>query len=339
MDFIQQIHKAAQGTSKRIVLPETSDERILKAAHIIQQKNIAEVLLLGEAENLKQKFQKLGLDSSAIKFVSLAENKENYADLMLEIRKAYTQKKTLLKCEALKQLENPLYYGCLMVKSGAADGMVAGAIHPTADVLRAALSYIKFPFSSEQNSSLVSGFFLAVLPHNQSEANNSLSPILGLADCAVNPNPSPQQLAEIAINSASTMEKLTQLEPKVAMLSFSTKGSATHKMVEKVNEATKIAKKLAPSLEIDGEMQLDAALIEEVAQSKAPQSSVAGYANVLIFPDLNSGNIGYKIIQRLGKAQVIGPILQGMAAPVNDLSRGCSINEIVNLVAITSLQS
>ena len=229
-----------------------------------------------------------------------------------------------------------IYYGCLMVKSGAADGMVAGAAHSTADILKPALKYIK----TAQHNSLVSGFFLAVLPFPQKTAENkNFSPILGLADCAVNPNPNPQQLAEIAINSAATMKKLTNTEPKVAMLSFSTRGSATHQMVEKVTEATKIAQKLAPALKLDGEMQLDAALIEEVAQSKSPQSSVAGKANVLVFPDLNSGNIGYKLIQRLGMAQVIGPILQGMAAPVNDLSRGCTVEEIVNLVAITSLQS
>ena len=332
MNFIQQIHNAAQGTQKRIVLPETGDERILRAACLVQQKNIAEVLLLGEANSLKQKFQKLGLDSSGINFISLVENKEVYADLMLEIRKT----KALQKSEALELLKNPLYYGCLMVKSGAADGMVAGAAHSTTDVLRSALSYIK----TQQHVSLVSGFFLAVLPaEKKTTENKNFCPILGLADCAVNPNPNSQQLAEIAINSAATMEKLTQTEPKVAMLSFSTKGSATHKMVAKVSEATKIARQLAPDLKLDGEMQLDAALIEEVAQGKAPQSSVAGYANVLVFPDLNSGNIGYKLIQRIGGWQVIGPILQGMAAPVNDLSRGCTIDEIVNLVAITSLQS
>ena len=223
-----------------------------------------------------------------------------------------------------------------MVKSGAADGMVAGAAHSTADVLRPALKYIK----TAHNTSLVSGFFLAVLPEEKKTAENkNFSPILGLADCAVNPNPNSQQLAEIAINSAATMEKLTNTEPKVAMLSFSTKNSATHKMVEKVTEATKIARQLAPDLKLDGEMQLDAALVEKIAQSKSPSSSVAGYANVLIFPDLNSGNIGYKLIQRIGGWQVIGPILQGMAAPVNDLSRGCTVEEIVNLVAITSLQS
>ena len=332
MDFIQQVHEKAQQSRKRIVLPETHDERILKAAYLIDQKNIAKILLLGEAAVLKQKFQKLGLDSSGMEFISLAENKEIYADLMLEIRK----KKTPLKSEALKLLENPLYYGCLMVKSGVADGMVAGAAHPTADVLRAALNYIK----TQQHISLVSGFFLAVLPaEKKTTENKNFCPILGLADCAVNPNPNSQQLAEIAINSAATMEKLTQIEPKVAMLSFSTKGSAKHKMVATVSEATKIARQLAPDLKLDGEMQLDAALIEEVAQGKAPQSSVAGKANVLIFPDLNSGNIGYKLIQRIGGWQVIGPILQGMAAPVNDLSRGCTIDEIVNLVAITSLQS
>ena len=314
------------------MLPETDDERVLKAACLVQQKNVAEVLLLGEANSLKQKFQKLKLESNGIEFVSLEKNKEVYADLMLEIRKT----KTLLKCEALKLLENPLYYGCLMVKSGAADGMVAGAAHSTADVLRPALKYIK----TAHNTSLVSGFFLAVLPEEKKTAENkNFSPILGLADCAVNPNPNSQQLAEIAINSAATMEKLTNTEPKVAMLSFSTKGSATHKMVEKVTEATKIARQLAPDLKLDGEMQLDAALVEKIAQSKSPSSSVAGYANVLIFPDLNSGNIGYKLIQRIGGWQVIGPILQGMAAPVNDLSRGCTIEEIVNLVAITSLQS
>ena len=332
MDFIQQLYNAAQGTCRRIVLPETDDERVLKAACLVQQKNLAKVLLLGETGVLKQKFQKLKLESSGIEFISLAENKEVYADLMLEIRKG----KNLLKNEALKLLENPIYYGCLMVKSGAADGMVAGAAHSTADILKPALKYIK----TAQNTSLVSGFFLAVLPFPQKTAENkNFSPILGLADCAVNPNPNPQQLAEIAINSAATMKKLTNTEPKVAMLSFSTRGSATHQMVEKVTEATKIAQQLAPDLKLDGEMQLDAALIEEVAQSKSPQSSVAGKANVLIFPDLNSGNIGYKLIQRLGMAQVIGPILQGMAAPVNDLSRGCTVEEIVNLVAITSLQS
>ena len=246
---------------------------------------------------------------------------------MAEIRKA----KGMTVEKALKQLDSPYYLGTLMIKAGDADGMVAGAICSTADTIRPALQYIK----TAPGVSTVSGAFVVVVPNK----NYGQDGVFVFADCAVTIDPTAHQLADIAVISAKTAKALANIDPKVAMLSFSTKGSAQHEVVDKVVEATKLAKEAAPELDIDGELQADAAMVQKVADLKAPGSNVAGKANVLVFPSLEAGNIGYKLVQRLAGADAVGPILQGMAAPVNDLSRGCYVEDIVNMVAITALQA
>ena len=254
------------------------------------------------------------------------QRREAYADLMVEIRKS----KGLTREAALELLNDPLYFAPMMIKSGDADGELAGAINATGDVLRPALQYVK----TVPGVSVVSGAFLMfVNPHFGHEG------ILVFADCAVMPDPDERQLAEIAVTTAKTAKAIVGMDPRVAMLSFSTMGSAQHPLVDKMSNATRIARELDPDLKIDGEMQLDAALIPEVGRLKAPNSEVAGRANILVFPGLEAANIGYKLVQRLGKAEAVGPILQGMAAPINDLSRGCSVIDIVNMVAITANQA
>jgi phosphate acetyltransferase len=247
--------------------------------------------------------------------------------MMVELRKS----KGMTREEASKLIEYPLYLGVLMIKNGDADGEVSGADHATGDVLRPAFHYVK----TAPGISVVSGAFIMILPEKTFGENG----VIIFADGAVHPNPNEKELAEIAIASAHTARAIAGFEPRIAMLSFSTKGSAKHEMVDKVVNATRIAKEMAPDLQIDGELQADAALIEAIGKSKAPGSPIAGKANVLIFPDLNSGNIAYKLVQRLAHAEAIGPILQGMAAPINDLSRGCSVNDIVSMIAITSNQA
>ena len=248
-------------------------------------------------------------------------------DLLMEIRK----EKGLTYDEAFELTKQPLYLGPLLVKMGLADGEVSGAEHATGDVLRPAFQIVK----TAPNSSVVSGAFLMILK----DTTYSEDGLLVFADCAVNPDPNEQQLAEIAVATAETARKIAGIEPRVAMLSFSTKGSAQHSAVDKVKKATALAKLMNPNLQIDGEMQADAAIVNAIGQKKAPGSKIAGHANVLVFPDLNSGNIGYKLVERLAGADAIGPVLQGMAAPINDLSRGCSVDDIVNLVAITANQA
>jgi len=330
MTLLEQIRENAKKANKRVVLPEGEEERTLKAAEQILGEGIAQLVLIGNPDTIKAEAEKFGL-----KNISKAEivdpktfsGKQQYAEIMAEIRKA----KGMTVEKALKQLDSPYYLGTLMIKAGDADGMVAGAICSTADTIRPALQYIK----TAPGVSTVSGAFVVVVPNK----NYGQDGVFVFADCAVTIDPTAQQLADIAVISAKTAKALANIDPKVAMLSFSTKGSAQHEVVDKVVEATKLAKEAAPELDIDGELQADAAMVQKVADLKAPGSNVAGKANVLVFPSLEAGNIGYKLVQRLAGADAVGPILQGMAAPVNDLSRGCYVEDIVNMVAITALQA
>jgi phosphate acetyltransferase len=328
MKLLDQIKENASKLNKRIVLPEGEEPRTLKATEIILKENIARIVLLGNASDIKAKANEIGADIKGAEIIDpcTAPQREAYANLMVELRKS----KGLTKEEALTLLDNPLYFGPMMIKSGDADGELAGAINATGDVLRPAFQFVK----TLPGCSVVSGAFLMFVDKKFGHDG-----VLVFADCAVMPDPTAQQLAEIAVSSAATAQAIVGLEPRVAMLSFSTKGSAKHPMADKVIEATKLAKTMAPQLMIDGEMQLDAAIIKEVGELKAPQSEVAGKANVLVFPSLESGNIGYKLVQRLAGAEAIGPVLQGMAAPINDLSRGCSVTDIVNMVAVTANQA
>ena len=329
MELLDKIYEKARHLQNRIVLPEGTELRTLKATEIVLKDKLAKIILLGNPETIKDIANKEGIDISGAEIINPLDNskRSQYADMMVEIRK----EKGLTKDEALILLNDPLVFGPLMIKAGDADGELAGAINSTGDVLKPAFQFIK----TRPGSSVVSGAFLLIF-ENKSIGDEG---ILVFADCAVMPVPDEKQLAEIAVATAQTAKIVANIEPRVAMLSFSTKGSAKHELVDKVVRATRIAQQLAPEIMIDGEMQLDAALVPEVAQLKAPGSKVAGKANVLVFPGLESGNIGYKLVQRLSGAQAIGPILQGMAAPINDLSRGCSVNDIVTMIAITSNQA
>jgi len=330
MSLLEDIKKNAKTLNKRIVLPEGYEERTIQAASEIMREGIAQIILIGNPGEIKSKAKELGVtnieDATIIDPIS-HQKKEQYADLMVEIRKA----KGLTKEEALKLIENPLFLATLMIKAGDADGEVAGADNATGDVLRPAFQYVK----TLPGISVVSGAFIMILPNGEYGDNG----MLVFADCAVHPDPDAKQLAEIAVSTAKTTKAITGMDPKVALLSFSTKASASHPMVDKVVEATKIAQESAPEFQFDGDLQADAAIVEAVGAKKAPDSKIAGKANVLVFPDLQSGNIAYKLVQRMAKAEAIGPILQGMAAPINDLSRGCSVSDIVNLIAITANQS
>lgn len=330
MNLIQEIINRAKANKQRIVLPEGTEERTLIAADRLLQDEIADLILIGDPNEITGAAKELNLKN--IEKASLLNplshpKKEEYIQLLLELRKG----KGLTLEEASVLVEDPLYLGCLMIKNGDADGEIAGAHNTTGDVLRPALQIIK----TSPGISVVSGAFLMFV-ENKSYGTDG---ILVFADCAVMPDPTASQLAEIAISTAETTRSIVGKEPRIAMLSFSTKGSAKTDSSEKVIEATRIAKEKDFSLQIDGELQADAALVPKVGQSKAPGSSVAGQANVLVFPDLNSGNIGYKLVERLGNAEAVGPILQGMAAPVNDLSRGCSVDDIYKMVAITANQA
>jgi phosphate acetyltransferase len=311
-------------------LPEGFDERTLRAADIILSEKIAKIVLIGNKKTIfsdAKKYNLTNIDKAQIVDPISNPKKDEYAELMLTIRKG----KGLTKEAALSLLENPLYLATVMIKAGDADGEVAGAANATGNVLLPAFQYVK----TLPGISVVSGAFLMFLD-NKSFGNEGL---MVFADCAVHPNPNAQELAQIAVSTGKTTRAIAGIEPRIAMLSFSTKGSASHEFVDKVVEATKIAQEMAPDMQIDGEMQADAAIIEAIGKSKAPGSKIAGKANVLVFPDLQSGNISYKLVERLAGAQAVGPILQGMAAPINDLSRGCSVSDIVNLVAITANQA
>lgn len=330
MDLIKQIVERAKANKQRIVLPEGTEERTITAADSLIKDGVADIILVGnpnEVKNLAARLNLSSLDKATIIDPQNYEKKETYTNLLFDLRKA----KGMTIEQAAKLAEDPLYIGCLMIKNGDADGEIAGAQNTTGDVLRPALQIIK----TAPGISVVSGAFLMFT--NQKEYGKD--GLLVVADCAVTPDPTAAQLAEIAVATGHTARALVGEEPQVAILSFSTKGSAKHPMVDKVIEATQLAQKIDPSLNIDGELQADAALVPSVGKQKAPDSKVAGKANVLVFPSLEVGNIAYKLVQRLGGAEAVGPILQGMAAPVNDLSRGCSVSDIYNMVAIAANQA
>ena len=330
MNLIQDIIKRAQANRQRIVLPEGCEERTLKAADRLLEDKVADIILIGnraEINHFAEQYQLSHIDKAVIVDPISHEKKAFYANLLFELRKA----KGLSLEQAFELVKDPLYLGCLMIKNGDADGEIAGAQNTTGDVLRPALQIIK----TLPGISVVSGAFLMFVQDH----SYGVDGILVFADCAVMPNPNAKELAEIAVTTARTTRALVGVEPKVSILSFSTKGSAKHELVDKVIEATRIANEMAPDLLIDGELQADAALVPSVGKSKAPGSQVAGKANVLVFPTLESGNIAYKLVQRLGNAEAVGPVLQGMAAPINDLSRGCSVDDIYKMVAICANQA
>jgi len=330
MELLDVIKLNARKHNMRIVLPEGYEERTIKAADIAIAEGLAQIILIGDPDEIAAHSASLGLKNigkARIVNPKSHDKKEHYINMMVELRKS----KGMTHEEASRLIEDPLYLGVLMIKNGDADGEVSGADHSTGDVLRPAFHYVK----TAPGISVVSGAFIMILKDKHFGENG----VVIFADGAVHPNPNEKELAEIAVASAHTARAIAGFEPRIAMLSFSTKGSAKNEMVDKVVNATRIAKEMAPDLQIDGELQADAALIEAIGKSKAPGSTIAGKANVLIFPDLNSGNIAYKLVQRLAHAEAIGPVLQGMAAPINDLSRGCSVSDIVSMIAITSNQA
>ena len=330
MDILEQMKHRAQQNPQRIVLPEGDEPRTLEAADIIIGQKLAKLILIGDRQRILQMAAEKGYEhipSAEILDPQTDPRMPKYAALLYDLRK----KKGMTEQEAEKKAKDPLYLGCLMIKSGDADGEVAGARGTTADTIRPAFQILK----TRQGVGIVSGAFLMFTPATELGENG----FLVFADCAVNPCPDAQELAQIAVSTAETARSLAQIEPRVAMLSFSTKGSAKHELIDKVTEATRIAHELAPDLLLDGELQADAALVERVGALKAPGSPVAGKANVLVFPDLQAGNIGYKLVERFSGANAIGPILQGIAAPVNDLSRGCKVQDIVTMIVITANQA
>ena len=327
MGIIDKIKERAKANKKTIVLPESMDKRTFQAAEVVLREGIADIIIIGTPEEIKKNSEGCDISKATIIDPNTYEKTQKYEYLFVELRKA----KGLTHEEARKiLLSEYTYYGCLMIKAGDADGMVSGACHSTADTLRPALQIIK----TKPGTKLVSAFFLMEVPNCEFGENGTFI----FADSGLEQNPDPEKLAAIAISSAESFESLVGAKAKVAMLSHSTKGSAKHPDVTKVVEATKLAKEQAPELLLDGELQLDAAIVPEIGKSKAPGSSVAGQANVLVFPDLDAGNIGYKLVQRLAKAEAYGPLCQGVACPVNDLSRGCSWQDIVGVVAITVAQ-
>ena len=329
MSFIETIKEKAKQQIKTIVLPEGSDIRTLKAASIVQKEGYAKLIILGDSTKIEEMASANNLDISEATIINPIENEnyETYVQLFYELRKA----KGMTIEKARETLKDETYFGMMMVKNGDSDGLVSGACHSTSDTLRPALQILK----TAPGTKLVSAFFVMVVPDCEYGENG----IFIFSDSGLNEYPDADALSEIAISSANSFKQLVGVEPKVAMLSYSTYGSAHSPLTDKVVEATKLLKQKAPDLICDGELQLDAAIIPEIAASKAPGSPVQGKANTLIFPDLDAGNIGYKLVQRLAKAEAYGPLCQGIAKPVNDLSRGCSAEDIAGVIAITAVQA
>ena len=329
MSFIDEIKKRAKTEIKTIILPEAEDLRTIEAVDKICKEEFAKVVLVGNEESVLKKAKENSFDISKAQIINpeTSEKYEEYVNAFYELRKA----KGMTIEEAKKIILDPIYFGVMMVKQGDGDGLVSGATHSTADTLRPALQILK----TAPNTKLVSSFVVIVVPNCEYGENG----VFIFADSGLNPKPNSDELSEIAISSAKSFKQLVGKKPRIAMLSFSTYGSAKSEDVTKMQEATKIAKEKAPDLILDGELQFDAAVVPSVGQSKAPGSIVAGRANTLIFPDLNSGNIGYKLAERLAKAEAYGPVCQGIAKPVNDLSRGCKADDIVGVVAITAVQA
>ena len=329
MNFIETIKNKAKSEMKTIILPEAEDIRVLEATEKVGKEGFAKIILVGNTEKTKEIAKENNIDISSAEIIDPESSKkyEEYAKAFYELRKA----KGMTEEEAHKILKNPVYFGMMMVKQGDADGLVSGAAHSTSDTLRPALQILK----TAPGTKLVSAFFLMNVPNCEYGEDG----VFVFADSGLNENPDSDKLAEIAASSAKSFEQLTGKEAKVGMLSYSTYGSAKSELTEKVIEATKFLKGRYPEIKADGELQLDAAIIPEIAKSKAPGSEVAGHCNTLVFPNLDAGNIGYKLVQRLAKAEAYGPLCQGIAKPVNDLSRGCSSDDIVGVVAITSVQA
>ena len=329
MNFIDEIKERAKKEVKRIVLPEAFDIRVVTAAATVLKEEYAEVVLVGNEENIRKMAEENNLDISKAIIVDplKSERTSVYAENLYELRKA----KGMTLEQAQELVKDEVYFGMMMVKLEEADGLVSGAIHSTSDTLRPALQILK----TAPGTKLVSAFFLMVVPNCEYGENG----VFVFGDCGLNENPTAEQLVEIAYSSSKSFEQLVGKESRVAMLSYSTMGSAKSELTQKVIDATNLTKELYPDMKVDGEMQLDAAIVPSVGKSKAPNSEIAGCANTLIFPDLNAGNIGYKLTQRLAKAEAYGPLCQGIARPVNDLSRGCSAEDIAGVVAITAVQA
>jgi phosphate acetyltransferase len=327
MNFLKQTIVRAKASKKTIVLPESTDLRVIKAASMALKEDLANIVLIGNKEEIKELAGDLNISKASIVNPVESEKFQDYVNTCYELRK--NRGVTLEKAREIMQ--NPIYWGVMMIKKGDANGMVSGAVNSTADTLRPALQIVK----TAPGTKLVSAFFIIVVPDCEYGHNGTFL----YADCGLVEDPDEEQLAEIAIASAKSFKLLVQAEPKVAMLSYSSHGSAKSALTEKVIKATKIAKEKAPYLMLDGELQGDAALVPSIGESKAPGSLVAGHANVLIFPNLDCGNIAYKLSQRLAKAEAYGPITQGLAGPINDLSRGCSAEDIVGVIAITAVQA
>lgn len=322
-DLIKNIKEKASSKKRTIVLPESHDERVLKAADILTREKIAQIITIGNEEKVRSDAKNLGVDLTGVRIIDAEKSDKlsDFSNIFFNMRKS----KGITIEQARETVKRDLFFGAMLVKESMADGFVAGSTASTGDVLRAAIQCVGMP----EGISIVSSFFLMIFPEK----------VYSFADCAVVPNPDANQLADIAISTAVNHTKLTGEEAYVAMLSFSTKGSAKHELVDKVLEATRIVRDKRPDINVDGELQFDAAIIDSIGKKKAPESNVAGRANVLVFPDLQAGNIGYKIAQRLGKAEAVGPVVQGLKKPLFDLSRGCSVDDIVSTSAIAALMA